>query len=129
LHPKLQSLLADFFVLTINNFPGFRFIIETHSEYFIRKLQYLTALNESSNNEDIEKSISPDKSIIYYFNEERLDENGNRLNINEKKVKEIKIKKNGNLSSRFGSGFFDESVRLQFQLLDQLKEITKTQQN
>lgn len=129
LHPKLQSKLADFFVLTVNKFKSFTFIIETHSEYFIRKLQYLTALNESSNNEDLEKSISPDKSIIYYFNEERLDENGNRLNINEKKVKEIKIKKNGNLSSRFGEGFFDESVQLQFKLLDQLKEITKNQQN
>jgi predicted ATPase len=119
LHPKLQSKLADFFVLTINNFPGFRFIIETHSEYFIRKLQYLTALNESYNNEDLEKSISPDKSIIYYFNDKKF------VNTQEPKVKKIEIRKDGNLSETFGPGFYDEATVLKFDLI----KLSKSQFN
>ena len=38
LHPKYQSLLADLF-LELSERYGFRFIIETHSEYMIRKTQ------------------------------------------------------------------------------------------
>ena len=48
LHPNLQSKLAEVFVLLTNKFSDLtgkspKFIIETHSEYFIRKLQYLVA--------------------------------------------------------------------------------------
>lgn len=103
LHPKFQSLLADLFVeLAFNNknesglpkvlnderiLNGFNFIIETHSEYLIRKLQYLTAKRE----------ILPDNSIIHY--------------ISEGQVRTINIKPNGQLTKPFGSGFTDESSR------------------
>ena len=42
IHPKLQSLLTDLFVEVNKNY-GFRFVIETHSEYMIRKSQVLVA--------------------------------------------------------------------------------------
>ena len=42
LHPKYQSLLADLFVESYQNY-NIHFIIETHSEYLIRKLQVLVA--------------------------------------------------------------------------------------
>jgi predicted ATPase len=101
LHPNLQSKLADVFVEIIKYYPEINFIIETHSEYMIRRLQYLTAKRE----------ICTDKSIIYYFNAEKY------VRPNEPKVKAIQITSNGNLTDTFGPGFYDESTRLQFDLM------------
>lgn len=101
LHPNLQSKLADIFIITLKYYPEFNFIIETHSEYFIRRLQYLTAKND----------ISIDKTIIYYFNADKY------VSVNEPKVKKIEIKSDGNLSDNFGPGFYDETTRLQFDLM------------
>lgn len=101
LHPNLQSKLADVFVTTLKYYPDLKFIIETHSEYFIRKLQYLTAKNE----------ISTESSVIYYFNADKY------VTLQEPKVKKIEIRENGNLSDTFGPGFYDETTRLQFDLM------------
>lgn len=101
LHPNLQSKLADVFVEIINQYPELNFIIETHSEYMIRKLQYLTAKNE----------INPSKSIIYYFNADKY------VTATEPKVKAIEITSNGNLTDTFGPGFYDEATHLQFNLM------------
>lgn len=100
LHPKLQSLIADFLLDAINTFEV-RFIIETHSEYLIRKTQILTA----------EKKINPNDTIIYYFNpiSKNIDE--------EKQIIKINIEPNGSLNNDFGSGFFDEATNLKFELL------------
>lgn len=98
LHPKLQSLIADFLLDAIKTFEV-RFIIETHSEYLIRKMQILTA----------EKKIKQNDSIVYYFNESK--------NEYEKKVIKIEIKSNGSLSNEFGNGFFDEATNLKIELL------------
>src|SRR5690606_23911751 len=57
LHPKLQSLLADFFLDALKTFEV-RFIVETHSEYLIRKMQILVG----------DQMIDKNDSIIYYFN-------------------------------------------------------------
>ena len=56
LHPAFQSKLADMFVEAAKVF-NIQFIIETHSEYLIRRLQYLTA----------KKDIKTDDTVIYYF--------------------------------------------------------------
>ena len=101
LHPNLQSKLADVFVTTLKYYPDLKFIIETHSEYFIRKLQYLTAKNE----------VSTESSVIYYFNADKY------VNHKEPKIKKIEILENGNLSDTFGPGFYDETTRLQFDLM------------
>lgn len=100
LHPNLQSKLADVFVLAYKTF-GTHFILETHSEYFIRKLQYLTA----------KKEIKQDDAVIYYFNADEF------VNKNEPKVKEIKINEFGGLSDSFGPGFYDEATNLKFELV------------
>jgi predicted ATPase len=100
LHPNLQSKLADIFVLAYNTF-GVKFILETHSEYLIRKLQYLTA----------KKEINTDDSVVYYFNADEY------VNNKEPKVKEIFIDKFGGLSDTFGPGFYDEATKLQFDLI------------
>jgi predicted ATP-dependent endonuclease of OLD family len=98
LHPKLQSLIADFLVDALKTFEV-RFIIETHSEYLIRKIQLLTA----------EKIINTSDTILYYFNSAESVENG-LLNT-------IRINENGSLSSEFGSGFYDEATALKLELL------------
>ena len=102
LHPKYQSKLADLFLDAHKTF-GIRFIIETHSEYLVRKLQYLTAKGE----------ITTDGSVIHYFGNPDETERGQ----NEEQVRTIHIKPNGQLTQPFGSGFFDEADNLAFELL------------
>lgn len=98
LHPKLQSLIADFLLDAIKTFE-IRFIVETHSEYIIRKMQILTA----------EKKMKQADILIYYFNERKTE--------NESKVFKIEVKPNGSLSNEFGQGFFDEATNLKIELL------------
>ena len=99
LHPNLQSKLADVLALSYKTF-GIHFILETHSEYLIRRLQYLTA----------SKEISTSDANIYYFNGDEF------INSEEKKVKKININGFGALTDTFGPGFFDEAPTLQFEL-------------
>lgn len=101
LHPNLQAKFADFIALTLKKFPKVNFIIETHSEYLLRKLQFLTAKGALNSND----------TIIHYFNKDK------HVSKQEPKVKHIFIDKYGGLSDSFGPGFFDESTKLQFDLL------------
>lgn len=98
LHPKLQSRIADFLVDALKTFEV-RFIIETHSEYLIRKTQLLTA----------ENILDKSDSILYYFNSINTE--------NKDLLKTIEINDNGSLSSEFGSGFYDEATVLKLELL------------
>lgn len=101
LHPDFQSMLADLFVEAAERF-NVQFIIETHSEYLIRKLQYLTA----------KKVLKPrDTAIYYFYNPENIPEG-------EEQIKRIEIRDDGKLSGSFGKGFFDESSRLLLSLID-----------
>ena len=76
-------------------------IIETHSEYLIRKLQYLTATKE----------FKPGDAVIYYFN------NPKKVREGEEQIKKITIDENGSLSDHFGPGFIDEGTNVKFELL------------
>ena len=100
LHPKFQSKLAEMFVDAYTNY-NVHFIIETHSEYIIRKLQLLVA-NKNINNTDV--------SILYVYDEK------NRPGY-EPQVKKIGIRKDGMLNGNFGEGFFDEADMLSMFLL------------
>lgn len=101
LHPNLQSKLADVLALSKEHFPNLDFIVETHSEYLIRKLQFLTAKGQLKTND----------TAIYYFNADKY------VNDKEPKVKKIEITETGNLTDSFGPGFFDEVTQLQFDLM------------
>ena len=100
LHPAFQSKIAEMLVDLQKTF-NVNLIIETHSEYLIRKLQYLTATNE----------INPGDAVIYYFN------NPKKIPENEEQIKKITIDKNGSLSDSFGPGFIDEGTNLKFEIL------------
>lgn len=106
LHPAMQSKLAEMFVEATNKF-NVQIIAETHSEYLIRKMQYLVAKEYLHTNKD-GICITNDRVNIYYINSEK-DEEG-------RKAYEINITKNGQLTESFGKGFFDETTNLQFEL-------------
>ncbi|MBL0049713.1 MAG: AAA family ATPase [Bacteroidetes bacterium] len=95
LHPNYQSKLADLFIEARIKF-GINFILETHSEYLIRRFQ-LNVASKAIDNEDI---------IIHYLAGKGI------------KPKAIEIDKSGKLSDDFGSGFVDEATNIIFQLWD-----------
>ena len=98
LHPKYQSLLAEMFVEAYLKY-NIHFIIETHSEYLIRKLQVMVADKDSS-------LTSNDVSLNYV----EKDEKGVSHN------RQIKIQEDGRLDRAFGKGFYDEAGCLSRQL-------------
>jgi len=101
LHPSLQSKLADFFSDAIVFNKQIQFIIETHSEYLIRKLQYLIA----------KKSLDPKVVSLYYIY------NRNNIPQNLKQIQKIEINEDGSLNQGFGSGFIDEADNLSLELM------------
>jgi len=98
LHPKYQSLLADMFVEAYQKY-NIHFIIETHSEYLIRKLQVMVA--------DKETSLAPDDVSLNYVEKDKTGVSTNR---------KIEILEDGRLSENFGSGFYDEAGSLALKL-------------
>ena len=98
LHPALQSKLAEL-IHTISHKYDVRFIVETHSEYLIRKTQVIVAkLNRS-----LDMAENPFK--VFY-----LPDNGSM-------PYEMEYRKDGKFSNEFGSGFFDEANKLLFDIL------------
>jgi hypothetical protein len=100
LHPAMQSKLADLFVDAHNTFKV-QVIAETHSEYLIRKLQYLVGTPKSD--------LKSNDVAIYYFYK---PDHPAVLNKQVNQVEKIDIDEYGRLSKEFGSGFFDEADRI-----------------
>jgi len=100
LHPAFQSKIAEMLVDFQQTYK-INLIIETHSEYFIRKLQYLTA----------KQTLTPGDAVIYYFN------NPKKIPEGEEQIKKITIEEDGSLTDNFGPGFIDEGTSLKFELM------------
>jgi len=100
LHPAYQSLLADLFVEAYLKY-NIHFIIETHSEYLIRRLQVLVA--------DKDIPLTPNKVSLNYVEKEEKT----RISTN----RQIKILEDGRLSEPFGTGFLDEASNRAMDLL------------
>ncbi|WP_397445937.1 AAA family ATPase [Polaribacter sp. R77954] len=97
LHPKLQSLLAELFLDAHIKF-GVNFILETHSEYMIRMSQILVKkINEKEENAKIPFEA-------FYFDKDDIPYSMN-------------YRKDGKFTNEFGSGFFDVSSNLAFDIL------------
>lgn len=94
LHPKFQSLLTDMFI-EAQELYNIHFIIETHSEYLIRRLQIRVA----------EKQILHDKVSVLYVGE---DNHPYDMGLNE----------TGKFRENFGPGFFDEADNAAIELFD-----------
>ena len=93
LHPAFQTLLATMFD-EICRIAYVRIVIESHSEYFIRKTQSIVK-NLSVNMND--KEVLP--FSVYYFDKK----NG---------AYKMEYRADGKFSNEFGSGFFDETRKL-----------------
>ena len=102
LHPRYQALLAAMFADAYKNY-NIHFIVETHSEYLVRKLQTLVA----------KKELTPEEvSLQYVYNAD-----AEKRPKGEPQVKNIEIREDGILRDSFGSGFFDEADNLAMDLL------------
>ena len=104
LHPSLQSKFADIMVDAFQKY-GIHFLIESHSEYLIRKLQ-LHVSQKVVENTDI--------SLLYVNSPSRPS----YLPL----ITDIGIDADGTLKNEFGKGFYDESVRLSKELFKTKKE-------
>jgi AAA15 family ATPase/GTPase len=111
LHPKLQSKLADLIKESHEKFK-INFIVETHSEYLIRRLQLLVAEEKRSDvSKKNERELYRD-IVIHYF-----EEGGGSF--------PISIDEHGILSREFGPGFFDEADNIAVELFN----LKKSQMN
>ena len=102
LHPKVQSQLADLF-LYLNKEYYCKFVVETHSEYLIRKTQVLVSKENFEDNSSM-KENNPFK--VYYFDGENKD----------KPYYSMEYRTDGKFSNEFGTGFFDTASNLAFEL-------------
>ncbi|GAB3653729.1 DUF3696 domain-containing protein [Actinocorallia lasiicapitis] len=73
LHPYAQAGLADLYRLAAKESPRVRFLIETHSETFLLRLQRRVA----------EGKLSPDDIVLYYVDHDGSAANVRRINIDE----------------------------------------------
>ena len=111
LHPKHQSLLAEMFLDAYRR-ANIHFIIETHSEYLIRRLQTLVAEHNAKGSEGLDRN----EISMYYLYSPVLDDRPE----GEPQIKKIDMYEDGRLKTAFGSGFMDEVDKI-FNHLLQIK--------
>ena len=106
LHPSLQSKLTEVFYDACMTYKVY-FIVETHSEYLIRKSQAIISQY------DIEgKDFKENPFKIYYFNPDGTSY-------------EITYGESGRLENSFGPGFFDEAGNSSMEILKREKKKRK----
>ncbi len=99
MHPKLQSKLADLFY-EINEKYGIRFIVETHSEYLIRKTQVIVANQNYIDQKDVDEN---NEFRVYYFPTKEIPY-------------DMRFRADGKFINEFESGFFDIAGNLAFEV-------------
>ena len=111
LHPNYQSLLAEMFVEAYERY-NIHFIIETHSEYLIRKTQVMVANKNYKDEEELKKE-SP--FMVYYIDGRNRD----------LPVYAMGYKISGGFENKFGEGFFDEAAKLDMTIIRKEFELKK----
>lgn len=106
LHPSLQSLLADLFHEVHRDY-GCRFIVETHSEYIIRRSQGIVCNNYNTENNPFR---------VYYFPADG-------------QPYDMEYTEDGMFEHNFGDGFFNEAGRLHMQLLKSQRDSKEGRQD
>lgn len=101
LHPALQSKLADLF-LQISEYFNRRIIVETHSEYMIRRTQALIASDRVS--------FEKNPFRVYYFPHEGIPY-------------DMVYQKSGMFENKFDEGFFDEASRQHMKVINKVREL------
>lgn len=146
LHPALQSKMANMFLAAKHIF-GHKFIIETHSEYLIRRFQFQVAQSKiikkliEYENKTHEQKIEDKRKLsdlLFAKNATSWEEikskaynclidpndvsvyylySPEKIPKNKNQVEKLEIRPDGILKQDFGEGFFDESTRLTMDLL------------
>lgn len=104
LHPALQSKLCDLFFEVYAKYKV-KFIIETHSEYIIRRSQVMNAQKEYALDSD---KINPTPFSTIYFNSD---------DDSEIAAYSMNYQTDGTFENAFGSGFFDASSSSTLELI------------
>lgn len=94
LHPLLQTKLAEFIVRGVNTY-----VIETHSEHIVRKMQVLIARGE----------LKKERVSVYYFDKDKTT--------GITSIKEMELEDNGFFKEPWPDGFFDDSYNLAKELI------------
>ena len=102
LHPSLQSKLADLFY-ELNSKYHFNFIIETHSEYLVRRSQVIVAKENKKASKDKKKKEWTNPFKVYYF-----PADGHPY--------DMEYASDGYFEKSFGKGFFNVSTELSLDL-------------
>ena len=97
LHTRFQSKLPELFHRVYSDF-GICFIIETHSEYFVRSTQVIVKRNEY----EVLPNYNP--FSVTYFSDKL-------------KQWEMTYNPDGRFNETFGEGFFDEAWTLTSQII------------
>lgn len=102
LHPKWQSVLAEMFLEAMKKY-NIQFIIETHSEYLIRRFQTLVA----------DKAMNATDIAVFYLR------NPQKISPDRKQVECLQVGVDGSLDyKKFDGGFVDVSDGLELNLLN-----------
>lgn len=99
LHPCAQSKLVEMMLAAHRKF-SITFIVETHSEYMIRRTQVMVA--KKRYDEFLIRDFNPFK--VYYFPSEGMPY-------------DMEYRPNGRFERSFGKGFFDEATKWNDQLI------------
>ena len=94
IHPRLQAELGSFFAECIKNFLPNSFIIETHSEALILRLQKLIR----------KKELKPEDVAVIY-----VEKDGG-----ESVCRELRLDENGDFIDAWPGGFFEEGFKEMF---------------
>lgn len=105
MHPKMQSLLADLFYEAFNLSKGsLQFIVETHSEYLVRKTQVIVARKEY---DTVLHMNENNPFLVYYFSPSD----------DTFPITKMKYELTGGFSESFGTGFYDEAAVLDMEIM------------
>lgn len=107
MHPSWQSHLADIFEEMRSQ--GFRLLVETHSEYLIRKSQLQVAAMKFVDQADLDENCP----ISTWYFPNSLDENG-KMEV----PYDMHYRVSGKFMNSFKPGFFDVSSKFALDLLD-----------
>ena len=112
IHPMLQSMLADMFLDFWNQDDWYNYdcqlIIETHSEYLVRRTQLLVAEKNYKTYQEVNEN-NPFK--VFYFPSEK-----------GKYPYDMQYMPNGMFANKFDSGFFDEAGHMHMEILKKSKK-------
>lgn len=118
LHPMLQSLLADLFAdfchevnshlesVIVNGNKECQLIVETHSEYLIRRTQLIVTEIAKDGNYNIDELAEVNHFKVFYFPSDKYAYPYDMI-----------YQQNGLFLRKFDTGFFDEAGKLHMQIL------------